>query len=76
MKQTLIMSKFLKILKGILLYVTIIYFGLFVMGVDSISDKGATWFWSAFGILMALLVACYFTFRNEGIEDYVPSCLQ
>ena len=73
MKQTLIMSK---VLRGILLYTTLIYLGLFVMGVDSISEMGADWLLGAAGILMVLLVACYFTFKERGIEDLVPSCLQ
>lgn len=66
------MNKTLKVLKGILLYFTIIYFCLFVMSVDSLSNNGALWFWGAFGILIVLLVSCYFTIENENLKDYFP----
>lgn len=73
MKLTQIASK---ILRGILLYATIIYFGLFVMSVDSLSELGEQWFFGAFGILIVLLIACYFVFKNRGIEDLVPPYLR
>lgn len=66
MKMTQIMSK---ILKGILLYSTIIYFFCFAMAIESLSVIiliiGL--------IIFALLVsACYIALNDDNLENYVP----
>ena len=66
MKMTQIMSK---ILKGILLYSTIIYFFCFAMAIEGLSVIALI-----IGlIIFALLVsACYIALNDDNLEDYVP----
>ena len=66
MKMTQIMSK---LLKGILLYSTIIYFFCFAMAIESLSVIALI-----IGlIIFALLVsACYIALNDDNLEDYVP----
>lgn len=70
MKMTQIMSK---ILKGILLYSTIIYFFCFAMAIESLSVIALI-----IGlIIFALLVsACYIALNDDNLEDYVPKFLK
>ena len=70
MKMTQIMSK---LLKGILLYSTIIYFFCFAMAIESLSIIALV-----IGlIIFALLVsACYIALNDDNLEDYVPKFLK
>lgn len=70
MKMTQIMSK---LLKGILLYSTIIYFFCFAMAIESLSVIALI-----IGlIIFALLVsACYIALNDDNLEDYVPKFLK
>lgn len=63
------MKKILKIAKGILLYVTLLYLGLFVASVDSMTD---TFLFVSFFILVCLMVASYIALKDEDLEQYVP----
>ena len=54
------------VLKGLLLYTTILSFLLFMMGVDSIYDNGYFFEWSLIeGILLLL---CYRFIKTEDLE--------
>jgi hypothetical protein len=66
MKMTQIMSK---VLKGILLYSTIVYFFCFAMAIESLSVIALI-----IGlIIFALLVsACYIALNDDNLENYVP----
>ena len=70
------MSKILKVLKGILLYATILYFCLFIMAADSLGEIGIDAVCISFGILIALIVLCAIAFKNDSIENYIPRCLK
>ena len=63
------MKKITKIAKGILLYVTLLYLGLFVASVDSMTD---TVLFVSFFILMCLMFASYMALKDEDLEQYVP----
>lgn len=63
------MKKILKIAKGILLYVTLLYLGLFVASVDSMTE---TILFVSFFILVCLMFASYMTLKDEDLEQYVP----
>lgn len=63
------MKKILKIAKGILLYVTLLYLGLFVASVDSMTD---TVLFVSFFILVCLIFASYMALKDEDLEQYVP----
>ena len=63
------MKKILKIAKGILLYVTLLYLGLFVASVDSMTD---TVLFVSFFILVCLMFASYMALKDEDLEQYVP----
>ena len=63
------MKKVLKIAKGILLYVTLLYLGLFVASVDSMTD---TVLFVSFFILVCLMFASYMALKDEDLEQYVP----
>ena len=63
------MKKILKIAKGILLYVTLLYLGLFIASVDSMTE---TVLFVSFFILMCLIFASYIALKDEDLEQYVP----
>lgn len=63
------MKKITKIAKGILLYVTLLYLGLFVASVDSMTD---TILFVSFFILICLIFASYMALKDEDLEQYVP----
>ena len=63
------MKKITKIAKGILLYVTLLYLGLFVASVDSMTN---TILFVSFFILMCLIFASYIALKDEDLEQYVP----
>ena len=63
------MKKILKIAKGILLYVTLLYLGLFVASVDSMTD---TVLFVSFFILVCFMFASYMALKDEDLEQYVP----
>lgn len=54
------------ILKGILLYTTVIVIMLFICGVDSIYDAGL-FHWSV-GIILGLIYLCWVTLTEEDID--------
>lgn len=58
-----------KLLKGILLYATIIYFFCFAMAIESLSVIALI-----IGlVIFALLVsACYIALNDDNLENYVP----
>ena len=66
MKMTQIMSK---ILKGILLYATIIYFFCFAMAIESLSVIALI---IGLVIFALLLSACYIALNDDHLENYVP----
>ena len=66
MKMTQIMSK---ILKGILLYSTIIYFFCFAMAIESLSVLALI---IGLIIFVLLLSACYIALNDDNLENYVP----
>lgn len=66
MKMTQIMSK---ILKGILLYSTIIYFFCFAMAIESLSVIALI---IGLIIFVLLLSACYIALNDDNLENYVP----
>ncbi len=59
------MKKFKLILKGILLWLTVIVVLLSVCGADSIMDKSFGWFFGTLAVNAMLLLACYFTITEE-----------
>ena len=63
------MKKIFKIAKGILLYVTLLYLGLFVASVDSMTE---TILFVSFFILVCLMFASYMALKDEDLEQYVP----
>jgi hypothetical protein len=66
MKMTQIMSK---LLKGILLYSTIIYFFCFAMAIESLSVIALV---IGLIIFVLLLIACYIALNDDNLENYVP----
>ena len=66
MKMTQIMSK---ILKGILLYSTIIYFFCFAMAIESLSVIALI---IGLIIFVLLLSTCYIALNDDNLENYVP----
>jgi hypothetical protein len=66
MKMTQIMSK---VLKGILLYFTIIYFFCLIMTIESLSVIAIV-----IGLILfvILLIACYIALNDDNLENYVP----
>jgi hypothetical protein len=69
MKMTQIMSK---ILKGILLYFTIIYSLLFLLIVESLLNISLCWVLAALFLLIVLVGGCIEAFKNDSLENYVP----
>lgn len=66
MKMTQIMSK---LLKGILLYSTMIYFFCFAMAIESLSVIALI---IGLIIFVLLLIACYIALNDENLENYIP----
>lgn len=60
-----------KFLKGLLLYVTIIYFILFIIGVESIMQIPVLNAILTF-ILIALCTGCFVVFISEDLKEYIP----
>ena len=53
------------ILKGILLWISIIVVLLSVCGIDSIADKGYGWFFGMIVLNIMLILACFDTITEE-----------
>lgn len=66
MKMTQIMSK---VLKGILLYATIIYFFCFAMAIESLSVIALI---IGLIIFVLLLSVCYIVLNDDNLENYIP----
>lgn len=60
------MRTFKLIIKGMLLYITILVTIIFMMGIDSIYDKG--YFFYGVIIVAALIFVCYKTINKEELE--------
>lgn len=69
MKMTQIMSK---ILKGILLYATILYFFCFIIAAESLASYSIFYIILGLFILIVLVGINTLTLKNENLEDYVP----
>ena len=69
MKMNQIMSK---ILKGILLYSTILYFFCFITAAESLASYSIFYIILGLFILIVLIGANTLTLENENLEDYVP----
>lgn len=66
MKMSQIMNK---LLKGILLYSTIVYFFCFAMAIESLSVIALI---IGLIIFVLLLSACYIALNEDNLENYVP----
>ena len=53
------------ILKGILLWVSILIVLLFICSIDSIADKGYGWFFGTIVLGIMLILACFYTITEE-----------
>ena len=53
------------ILKGILLWISILVVLLSVCGIDSIADKGYGWFFGMIVLNIMLILACFDTITEE-----------
>lgn len=60
------MRTFKLIIKGVLLYVTILVTLLYMMGIDSIYDNG--YFFHGLILVLILIGVCYKTINKEEIE--------
>lgn len=73
MKMTQIMSK---ILKGILLYFTILYFFCFISVAETLASYSICYPIFGLFILIVLIGANTLTLENENLEDFVPKFLK
>ena len=60
------MKKFKLIIKGMLLYITILATIIFMMGINSIYDNG--YFFYSVMLVAALIFVCYKTINKEELE--------
>ena len=60
------MKTFKLIIKGMLLYITILVTIIFMMGIDSIYDNG--YFFYGIMLVSALIFVCYKTINEEELE--------
>ena len=60
------MKKFKLIIKGMLLYITILVTIIFMMGINSIYDNG--YFFYSVMLVAALILVCYKTISKEELE--------
>jgi putative effector of murein hydrolase LrgA (UPF0299 family) len=65
-----------KVLKGILLYSTILYFFFFIAAAESLFQLSLCHLVIGLFILIALVGGCSEAFRNENLEDFVPKFLR
>lgn len=69
MKMTQIMSK---ILKGILLYATTLYFFVYLMIAESLFTLNFTAALIGLFLLIILIGSTYEAFKNENLIEYIP----
>ena len=69
MKMTQIMNK---ILKGILLYSTVLYFFLYIMAAESLFTTNFTAALIGLFLLIILIGSTYEAFKNENLIEYIP----
>lgn len=69
MKMTQIMSK---ILKGVLLYATVLYFFCFISIAETLASYSICYLIFGLFILIVLIGANTLTLENENLEDFVP----
>jgi uncharacterized membrane protein YcaP (DUF421 family) len=64
-----------KILKGILLYSSIIYVALFLMGAESLAQLSVFYFIIGLCIFIILIAFCGAVFKNDDLKNYIPKWL-
>ena len=66
------MKKFAFICRAVLLYGTALYFIIFLMIIESLTETNPQMAFLSLLILLVLLVVCKNAFKDEDIEDYRP----
>lgn len=65
MKKLIFCKSIKLVLKGILLWVSTLIVLLSVCGIDSIADKGYSWFFGMIVLDIMLILACFYTITEE-----------
>lgn len=65
MKKLIFCKSIKLVLKGILLWVSTLIVLLSVCGIDSIADKGYSWFFGMIVLNIMLILACLYTITEE-----------
>ena len=65
MKRLIFCKSIKLVLKGILLWVSTLIVLLSVCGIDSIADKGYSWFFGMIVLDIMLILACFYTITEE-----------
>lgn len=65
MKKFIFCKSIKLVLKGILLWVSTLIVLLSVCGIDSIADKGYSWFFGMIALDIMLILACFYTITEE-----------
>ena len=66
------MEKFAFICRAVLLYGTALYFIIFLMIIESLTETNPQMAFLSLLILLVLLVVCKHAFKDEDIKDYRP----
>ena len=67
------MKKFKYICRVVLLISTFLYFGFFVMAIESLTENNPQAAFISLLILLILIVICKYAFKDEDLDNYKPS---
>ena len=67
------MKKFKYIGRLVLLISTFLYFGFFVMAIESLTETNPQWAFLSLFILLVMIAVCKYLFKDEDLEKYKPS---
>ena len=67
------MKKFKYICRIVLLISTFLYFGFFVMAIESLTEINPKLAFMSLFILLVLLAVCKWAFKDEDLNNYKPS---
>ena len=67
------MKKFAFICRAVLLYGTALYFIIFLMIIESLTETNPQWAFLSLFILLIMVAVCKYIFRDEDLDNYKPN---
>lgn len=66
------MKRFTYISKAVLLYGTVLYFFIYILSAESLTELNPLMAFIGLFILLVLIAVCKRVFKDDNLEDYLP----